>query len=61
MSRRSRCTEVHRTAPPAQDGVDAVAFVPASAVALATGFPVAVVQAAANGSTAHSSATVAHP
>ncbi|MER5398084.1 hypothetical protein [Streptomyces sp. NPDC002599] len=61
VSRRSRCTEVHRTAPPAQDGVDAVAFVPASAVFLAAGFPVCVVQAAANGTAAHSSTTVAHP
>ncbi|MFF2364358.1 hypothetical protein ACFVU0_16820 [Streptomyces sp. NPDC058122] len=61
MSRRSRCTEVHRTAPPAQNGVDAVAFVPASAVVLAAGFSVAVVQAAADGTITHNSATVAHP
>ncbi|MGW3912031.1 hypothetical protein ACWEBX_11010 [Streptomyces sp. NPDC005070] len=61
VSRGSRCTEVHRTAPPAQDGVDAVVFVAASAVVLAAGFPAAVVQAAADGTTTHSSATIAHP
>ncbi|MFI5633366.1 hypothetical protein ACIA8E_29070 [Streptomyces sp. NPDC051664] len=61
MSRHSRCTEVHRTAPPAQDGVDAVAFASASVVFLAAGFPVAAVQAAADGTTAHSSAAITHP
>ncbi|MGW1728456.1 hypothetical protein ACWCQK_36925 [Streptomyces sp. NPDC002306] len=61
MSRHSRCTEVHRTAPPAHDGVDAVAFVSASVVFLAAGFPGVAEQAAADGASAHSSATVAHP
>ncbi|MFD9004166.1 hypothetical protein ACFV0T_24935 [Streptomyces sp. NPDC059582] len=61
MSRHSRCTEVHRTAPPSQDGVVAVAFVSASVVLLVAGFPVAAVQAAADGTTTHSSATTAHP
>ncbi|MFF2996635.1 hypothetical protein ACFVTC_19025 [Streptomyces sp. NPDC057950] len=61
VSRRSGCTEVHRTAPPAQDGVDAVAFVSASVVFLAAGFAGAAVQAAADGTTAHVSATIAHP
>ncbi|MEU6272281.1 hypothetical protein ABZ871_07640 [Streptomyces populi] len=60
VSRRSRFTEDQRTDPPAQDGAAVAAFVPTAVVFCAAGFPVAPAQAAADGTTAHSSAAVNH-